>query len=186
MSHHILSSTTLYLFFRNNKYIILIQYGFQICVTFVEKRHILKMYLFYSITSNKPPAENVLSRVLVRVTGFEPAKSLAPKASAIPNFATPGYSVFTVVVNYVVKPLFTGTFAGRGNGFLLRAVRLLRGRRLTDLRRCYTLPNVAPYQLGYTRIHSPHIINPFCHFGKRRGWNFPRGVVQCPYTRSHA
>ena len=64
---------------------------------------------------------------MVRVTGFEPAKSLAPKASAIPNFATPGYSVFTVVVNYVVKSLFAGDFAERGNGKTLRAVQLLKG-----------------------------------------------------------
>lgn len=49
--------------------------------------------------------------LLVRVTGFEPAKSLAPKASAMPNFATPGYSIFGIFA-FVVKAFFDWGFAG--------------------------------------------------------------------------
>ena len=90
------------------------------------------------------------------------------------------------MVNYVVKPLFAGTFAGKGNGKTHRAVRVSIGWCWIARRQCYTLPNVAPYQLGYTRIFGfellglgsnggTHrtgrdqvtIIIPFCFFDKR-------------------
>ncbi len=49
----------------------------------------------YSHSCNRKPLRNP-EGLMVGMTGFEPAKSLAPKASAIPNFATSRYSVFSV------------------------------------------------------------------------------------------
>ena len=58
----------------------------------------------------------VKTAFLVRVTGFEPAKSLAPKASAIPNFATPGYEImsFHSCGQLCGQAPFHGDFCGEG------------------------------------------------------------------------
>ena len=49
---------------------------------------------------------------MVGMTGFEPAKSLAPKASAIPNFATSRYAIFGVFLTSVGYYVVVATFGG--------------------------------------------------------------------------
>ena len=94
----------------------------------------------------------VKTAILVEATGFEPAESLAPKASAIPSFATPRCVKiwsFPILVKIVVKTLFGGGVRQRDLGFLPFFSRFLAFLKVGG-RSDHLLPNVARYQLRHT------------------------------------
>ena len=87
------------------------------------------------------------------------------------NFAIPGYSLFSMiprravkikiflsVVIPVVKAAFVPFSATGGKPAIARVARLCGLLSKPRMDRVYALPNVAPYQLSYTRIFN------FCHY----------------------
>ena len=112
--------------------------------------------------------------VLVRVTRFERAISTSQMWRGT-NSATPGYSVFAIiprwgrkskiflsVVNPVVKAVFRPVFTACQNPANARVARLSGLPLLRSWMVSTALPNVARYQLRYTRIFS------FCYYTTAR------------------
>ena len=91
-------------------------------------------------------------------------RSLGPKPSAIPNFAKPGYSIFTVVVKHVVKEPCSREFA-RGKG--AKTIGFARGFGLSDFSRTW----------GVLHAPKPSAIPNFAKPGWIRFWR--RGFGRC-------